>query len=148
MTGETIIACVLSSTLAAAIVTAIKDLLLAKRKRKETLEDRDEEKKANVSQYLAHQHLTDEKLETLIKEVHEYISSNNALMNNIVSTNRLILRDRIKFIATSDLKKGRISYEDRKLLHDMWDEYHNDWHGNGDLDLVMRDIDELPLEMK
>jgi mevalonate kinase len=144
----TLTVCILSSTLAAAIVTSAKDIFLANSKRKDAKEDKEDDRNEKLIQYMERQRQTDQKVEELVSEVHKYMADNNELMNNIIKSNKLIMLDRIKYIASRCIKEGEIKYEDRKLLHDMWDEYHNAWHGNGDLNLIMETIDELPLNVK
>lgn len=56
--------------------------------------------------------------------------------------------DRIQYLCKSYLKDGYIDYDDRHRLHLMHDSYHA-LGGNGDLNLLMKAVDDLPLvEMK
>jgi len=57
-----------------------------------------------------------------------------------------ILLDRILYLGQSYIAKGEIDFDDRKRLHAMHDCYHNGLHGNGDADLIMEAVDELPLK--
>ncbi len=50
--------------------------------------------------------------------------------------------------ATEFIRDGKITWENRKMLHKWHDLYHNGLDGNGDADLLMGDINELPLDMK
>lgn len=43
------------------------------------------------------------------------------------------------------LTRGYITMEERRSLHKWHDLYHNDLHGNGDADLLMKEVDELHL---
>ncbi len=43
------------------------------------------------------------------------------------------------------IERGRITYEDRRMLHKWHDLYHDELGGNGDAKLLMKDVDELPL---
>lgn len=147
MGADTLIVCILSSTLAAAVVTSAKDIFLAKRKRKDSKEDKEEDRNEKLIRYMERQGQTDKKLEEIVSELHDHIATNNTLMSNVIKSNKLIMLDRIKYIASGCIKAGKIKYEDRKMLHDMWDEYHNAWNGNGDLNLIMEAIDELPLDI-
>lgn len=58
---------------------------------------------------------------------------------------RLILLDRILHLGQGYIMKGEISFDDRKRLHDMHDCYHSGLGGNGDADLIMREVDNLEL---
>lgn len=64
---------------------------------------------------------------------------------------RYILLDRIIYIGQSYIKRGEVSFDDRKRLRDMHNVYHNSpdkggLGGNGDADQIMRTVDELPLK--
>lgn len=57
-----------------------------------------------------------------------------------------ILYDRIRYLGMQYIRAGEISFEDRRILHKMHGVYHNRLGGNGDLDRLMEDVDELPLK--
>lgn len=59
---------------------------------------------------------------------------------------QIVLLDRIQYVGLSYLKAGEIRLEDRRILHKMHKAYHNTLGGNGDLDALMAEIDELPLK--
>lgn len=66
-----------------------------------------------------------------------------ATVNSLVVANRTILYDRIKYLAKTYIKRGYITveeYEDLKRMHRV---YHDDMHGNGFLDGIMHEIEEL-----
>lgn len=54
----------------------------------------------------------------------------------------------IRWQGTELIRGGSITWEDRKMMHKWHDLYHNELGGNGDADLLMAAIDELPLEME
>jgi hypothetical protein len=54
--------------------------------------------------------------------------------------------DKIKYLGFKYISEGEVDYDDRRLLHKMHDNYHNDLGGNGDLDAVMAGVDKLPLK--
>ena len=54
----------------------------------------------------------------------------------------------IRWQGTEFVKDGKITWEDRKMMHKWHDLYHNGLNGNGDADLLMKDINDLPLDMK
>lgn len=56
---------------------------------------------------------------------------------------REILYDRIKFLAKKFIGEGKIREEDYKSLQRMWNVYHEELKGNGYLDSVMREVEEL-----
>lgn len=49
---------------------------------------------------------------------------------------------------TEFVRQKKITWEDRKMLHKWHDLYHNGLNGNGDADLLMNDVNELPLDME
>ena len=59
---------------------------------------------------------------------------------------KCVLLDRIIFIGQSYIKKGEVTFDDRKRLREMHDVYHNKLKGNGDADFIMKAVDELPLK--
>ena len=70
----------------------------------------------------------------------------SADVKHVKAANKSILSDRIKWLGTKYLDDGEIEFEDRRNLHDLHDAYHNHCGGNGDYDILMRDIDALPLK--
>lgn len=64
----------------------------------------------------------------------------------VAKAERVVLLDRILYLGQGYIDKGEISYDDRKRFHDMHSCYHNDLGGNGDADLVVEGVDELPLK--
>lgn len=49
--------------------------------------------------------------------------------------------------AKEHIKDKQISFEDRRSLHHWHDLYHNGLGGNGDADALMRQVDELPVDL-
>jgi hypothetical protein len=60
---------------------------------------------------------------------------------------KFIMLDRIKWLGQSYIKSGEISFNDRRLLNEMHGVYHNGLGGNGDLDTLMREVNELSLKV-
>lgn len=52
----------------------------------------------------------------------------------------------IRWQGTEFVRHGKITWEDRKMMHKWHDLYHNGLGGNGDADLLMAAIDKLPLD--
>jgi hypothetical protein len=73
----------------------------------------------------------------------EEIKTLQQTVNSLIVADRTILYDRIKHLAKSYIKRGWITieeYEDLKRMHKV---YHNELNGNGFLDAIMADVDEL-----
>lgn len=75
------------------------------------------------------------KLETLSEDV-----------GHVKAANKAILSDRIRYLGERYLTAAEISFEDRRNLHNLHEAYHDHSGGNGDYDILMREIDELPLK--
>lgn len=60
---------------------------------------------------------------------------------------RYLLLKAIRDECESHIKKGYITYEDRRMLHKWHELYHDDLGGNGDARLLMEAVDELPLKI-
>ena len=71
----------------------------------------------------------------------EQIDKLNAIGKGVM----LLELDKIKYLGLRFIRDGGITYEDRTLLHKMHDNYHKELGGNGDLDQIMEEVDELPL---
>lgn len=72
------------------------------------------------------------------KAVHDKL---NAIGKGVM----LLELDKIKYLGLRFIREEGITYEDRALLHKMHDNYHKELGGNGDLDQIMEEVDELPL---
>ena len=59
---------------------------------------------------------------------------------------KLELLDKIFDLGNSYIKDGEIGFEERRRLHEMHKCYHEGLGGNGDADLLMKEIDDLPLK--
>lgn len=59
---------------------------------------------------------------------------------------RIILMDRIRYLGQKYLEEGEVDFDDRRLLNQMHSVYHNTLGGNGDLDILMEEVDDLPLK--
>ena len=67
-------------------------------------------------------------------------------INGLQAGLRVVLLDRIQYLGQCYLADGEISFDDRRRLHRMYDAYHTGLNGNGDLDVIMAQVDRLPLK--
>lgn len=65
---------------------------------------------------------------------------------SIVEALQFIMLDRIKWLGQSYIRDGVVDFDDRRLLNQMHQVYHNKLGGNGDLDLVISEVGKLPLK--
>lgn len=107
----------LGGTSAAALITTTGNLILHLMQRHERKIERKDECQKQMSQ----------KIDAIAKGV------------------MLLELDKIKYLGLRYIREEGITYEDRALLHKMHENYHNELGGNGDLDQIMSDVDDLPL---
>lgn len=107
----------LGGTSAAALITTIGNLTLHLMQRHERKIERKDERQQQMSK----------KIDAIAKGV------------------MLLELDKIKHLGLRFIREKGITYEDRALLHKMHENYHNELSGNGDLDQIMSDVDDLPL---
>lgn len=144
-----LIQCIVSSSVIVAIITTTKDLILwgLNRKAKKS-DDADgenskliqlEEKVDSITETLEDQNKADEKLAETLDKLAESIDIS-------LSSSQLLMKDKIKQLTLKYLARGSVSYSEREDVHKMWEMYHYKLKGNGDLNQLMEDLDELPLE--
>lgn len=124
MDYKDIIIAILTGGVGAAAVKFIFDGIVWRRNRKAEKEDR---KELNTEERL-------EKIEQQNKAQSEAI--------------KFILYDRIRFLGQYYVSQNEINLDDRRILNDMHRSYHNGLGGNGDLDVLMKQVNELPLKMR
>ena len=76
----------------------------------------------------------DEEIKTLKDEI-----------NSLKAGMRVMMLDRIQFLCKKYIEQGYVDYDDRRRLHQMHDSFHNDLDGNGDADILIADVNKLPL---
>ena len=113
---------VLTGGVIVAIIEGVREFLAWRRNRKAVLEDR---------QALN----SDKRLEKVERQVEA-----------LVESQKYILYDRIRFLGQSYIADGEIDFDDRRILNDMHKSYHSGLGGNGDLDILMREVNQLPLK--
>jgi len=59
---------------------------------------------------------------------------------------KFVLYDRIRFLGQAYIADGEIDFDDRRILNAMHKSYHNGLDGNGDLDVLMGEVNRLPLK--
>ena len=69
-------------------------------------------------------------------------------LDSIVDANKYSLFDRIRYLGQAYISDGEIDFDDRRVLNAMHTCYHNGLGGNGDLDVLMRTVNALPLKTK
>ena len=128
------------------IVEGIKALISWAIRRKAHKEDRAEKREElKTEERISSMEARIETLEESNKEILE-------LAEALVEAQRYVLYDRIRYLGQKYLAAGEVDMEDRRILHLLHAVYHGDethrgCGGNGDLDLLMKAVDKLPLKM-
>lgn len=131
----------------AAVVAAMNERWKFKAQRKAQKEDRAEEKAdktEEIGEAVEEIRKTEDKRQ---EEMEQEVSVMKKQIEALVEADRVILLDRIRHLGQSYIQKGEISFDDRRIFHMMHDAYHNGLNGNGDADLIVEAVDELPLTL-
>lgn len=78
-------------------------------------------------------------------EAHEETQEEKKI-NSLQAGLRVVLLDRIQYLGQCYIRDGEITFDDRRRLHIMHQTYHDALGGNGDLDVIMTQVDKLPLK--
>ena len=136
---ETIIVCILSSTVAATIVTSIKELVLWRLNRKAKIEDNSQESQNSELKQILSDH--QESLEKLVKSIEDLEKKLSLSLEN----DKIILKDKIKYLILKYADVGEITLDEKQAINHMWHIYHFDLHGNGDLDDLMEMLESIKI---
>ena len=126
---------VLSGGAAVALIDGVIRLIMWAVQRKAVKEDRkDERENADIEGQL--RGIQD----TLEGQKKDLAAQSRALM--------YMMYDRIQHLGMVYIAAGEIDIDDRRRLNDMHNSYHFGLGGNGDLDVLMAEVNELPLKVK
>lgn len=128
-----IIISVISGGAVVAIIEGVREALKWRRQRKATKEDRAEEKE----EYRQHQ--ADLKIQERLQIIETQLKAQSEAM-------KYVLYDRIRYLGQAYISEGEIDFDDRRILNDMHRSYHSGLCGNGDLDVLMQEVNHLPLK--
>jgi len=128
-----------------ALINVLQERWKFRAQRKAEKEDRKEEKEDQLK-----------KIQEQLEEIKEQQKKDNqeltARMEELEKQNKAlkdgmkyVLLDRILYLGHSYITDGQVSFDNRKRLGDMHNVYHNGLGGNGDADVVIHDVYELPL---
>ncbi len=122
----------LSGGAGVAVIAGLFELLLWRKKRVAEKEDREEEKDEQAQKQFE---------ETIRSQIERLTGQINAL----VESQKCILYDRIRYLGQKYIAETEIDFDDRRILNNMHQSYHCGLSGNGDLDQLMKQVNELPL---
>lgn len=124
-----ILSYLLTGATAAAIIKLIDNLIQWKLKRKAAKEDR-----------------TEAEAEAQKQSEVERISGTEKKIDKLTVGVRVLLLDRIQYLGQAYIRDGEVDFDDRRRLNDMHTVYHSGLDGNGDLDVLMNEVNSLPLK--
>lgn len=124
----------LSGGVAVALIEVAKELILWGKNRKAQKED-DEMERADAKERQEAMQI-DGRLKAIEKKTD---AQSEAL--------KYIMYDRILFLGREYIKKQEITFDERRILNAMHNSYHNGLGGNGDLNTLMKEVNELPLNV-
>lgn len=125
---ESALVILLSGTAGAALIKMVEGIIQFFLARKAKKEDKAEEK--------AERQAADKEKE---------LEAVKAELEAVKAGMSVMMLDRIQYLCKTYIKEGNVDFDDRRRLHLMHKGYHA-VGGNGDLDILMQAVDELPLK--
>ena len=122
---------VVTGVTGAAVIKLIDNVVQWKLQRKAAKEDRT---------------LDDDRAE--IKKIKQWEKDMEDKVNALVNADKYILFDRIRYLGQKYVADDEVDFDDRRILNQMHDVYHNELGGNGDLDKLMKAVNTLPLKQE
>lgn len=130
-----------------AIIGFIGDRIKFKEQRKAHKEDRAEEKEDEIKEIYDHMAKFEGSEIEKNGEIDKHLKTLIEMQFGQCEALRVVLLDRIQSLGQEYVNRGEITFDERKRLRDIHTVYHNPpLNGNGDADLIMKQIDELPLK--
>ena len=126
-----VIGYLLTGAAAAAFIKLIDNVIIWHLNRKASKEDK-----------------ADEKAEAAKKDEEKWKKDTEDSINGLKDGLRIIMLDRIRSLGQRYLKDGEIDFDDRRYLNEMHQVYHGSLGGNGDLNSLMEDVNDLPLKQR
>ena len=90
--------------------------------------------------------ISDDKAE--LKKIKQWEKDMEDKVNALVNADKYILFDRIRYLGQKYVADDEVDFDDRRILRQMHDVYHNELGGNGDLDELMKAVNALPLKQE
>lgn len=151
MNFETIVTCFLSGAAAAALITGVKEIILWKLNRNAAVEDREEareELEEDTATALEH-HIDDanhknEEILEMLKELKESLETH---ISSDIIIERALYKQTIRNLCIEYINAGEIDIDDKKILIELHDVYHNELNGNGYFTELMKTVNKLPVKV-
>ena len=133
----------IGSALVAASATLISLYLKRKWEKQDKTNEKKEAEADKIDKMSKELSCLREKVDGLSADFEKEITDIRKQDSGLQSGLREILYDRTKFLAKKFIAEEQIREEDYKSLQRMWKVYHEELDGNGYLDSVMREVEEL-----
>lgn len=129
-----------------AIINIIQERWKWRQERKAKKEDRAEDRTDQLSQISRKLDEYVKKQEQFNQQAEKRFADMEEKDKNQTTALKYVLLDRIRYIGQSYINHGAVTFDERRILREMHDCYHNGLGGNGDADDIMRDVGKLPLK--
>lgn len=133
----------IGSALVAASATLISLYLKRKWEKQDKSDEKKEAEENKIDKIATELDSLGNKVDSLskefIKEIIDIRREDKALESGL----REILYDRIKFLCRKYIGEGKIGEEDYNSIRRMWQVYHDGLNGNGYLDSLMSEVEDL-----
>lgn len=87
-------------------------------------------------------------IEELVEKVNKILDAKLLEKTDIMlRAQKVITKDRIKYLGTCYVYAGKLDIEEKTTIHEMYDAY-KELGGNGDLTVIMDEVDKLRVEKK
>ena len=121
---------VVTGVTGAAVIKLIDNVVQWKLQRKAAKEDRTLDDRAEI------------------KKIKQWEKDMEDKVNALINADRYIMFDRIRYLGQKYVAEKEVDFDDRRILNQMHDVYHNELGGNGDLDKLMKAVNTLPLKQE
>ena len=99
-----------------------------------------------MSSKAAKEDLVEENGREELQKIKDWEKDMEDKVNALVNADKYILFDRIRYLGQKYAADGEVDFDDRRILNQMHDVYHNELGGNGDLKELMETVNALPLK--
>lgn len=133
----------IGSALVAASATLISLYLKRRWEKQDKKDEKKEAEECQIDKMSKELSCLGKKVDRLYDEFEKEIADIRTQDGGFQSGLREILYDRTKFLARKFISEGMIREEDYNSLQRMWKVYHDVLKGNGYLDSIMREVENL-----
>lgn len=130
----TVLLGVLGGTAMAALINQVGESRRQKKQREAAKEDKKDDTGARL-----------DAIDKRLAGIEATQAEQGTQLQGLRASEKAVLSDRIKWLGTKYMEAGEVEFEDRRNLHELHTAYKS-LGGNGDYNILMADVDELPLK--